>query len=321
MFSQIERDDAYRQALCAQLRERYGLSEVCLTPAPRGWYGETWRVNSAQGSYFAKLISYPAKAAQFTRSLPVVRWMNDQGIDYISKPLEMRGGALSFVFQGAWAALFVFEEGEHTEEYPLEWLFTRLAGIYRLPIQDVEAEREVYTGDMAERVATLARRIPGCGVPGAQRVLNLLRREKDALTHCAARLEQTARQCRQQPGDFHITSGDTGGNVILNGEKITIIDWDHIRLAPVERDLWYYMWSQEQNRLIDNTLAACGLPDRLAPHRLAYYAYRGHFYHLHEYLASFLLPNGQGEAIVPQLEDYLSPQCWMERVLRAAERC
>jgi thiamine kinase-like enzyme len=62
-------------------------------------------------------------------------------------------------------------------------------------------------------------------------------RKSELIKHYINRLFRFANKNKNNFSDFHITSGDVGGNVIIQGEKFTIIDWDYLKLAPIERDI------------------------------------------------------------------------------------
>ena len=134
--------------------------------------------------------------------------------------------------------------------------------------------------------------------------------------HYEQRLYAVAEIVRNNKSNFCITSGDVGGNVIIDGDNFTIIDWDHIMLAPKERDLWFYMQKPSQIALMDNSLAPLAKLDEM---RLAYYAYRQYFFYIHEYFAAFLHCPWARREIVLQLERYFEPDYFVNACLQQAE--
>ena len=144
MFSQRTRTEREMRRLEEILSTEYGWSDLRLTPADRGFYGETWRADAAQGCFFVKLIAYRKHIPGFLQSLAAVRRMNDMGLDFISRPVETRSGDGFVPALDGVAAAFRFEEGLHTEEYPLERLFARMADVYRLPTEDFELPWEQF---------------------------------------------------------------------------------------------------------------------------------------------------------------------------------
>jgi hypothetical protein len=44
---------------------------------------------------------------------------------------------------------------------------------------------------------------------------------------------------------MYLTHGDAFGNIIMNVDKLSIIDWDDLILAPLERDVWFFADNEE----------------------------------------------------------------------------
>ncbi|MBK8030202.1 MAG: hypothetical protein IPK17_12000 [Chloroflexi bacterium] len=61
----------------------YGLTNVRLTPAPRGFVAETYYVDSDSGRYFAKLVRPPFDVPTLAPTLPVLRELRQLGIAQI----------------------------------------------------------------------------------------------------------------------------------------------------------------------------------------------------------------------------------------------
>lgn len=66
------RDEEYLARLKATIESQYGITPVEITPAKRGYYGETWKVKGNAGCYFLKMdyLSYHQK--KFQNSLAVI---------------------------------------------------------------------------------------------------------------------------------------------------------------------------------------------------------------------------------------------------------
>ena len=56
MYSNVTRSDEYIYRLRNHIKDEFGINAVHLTPAKRGFYGETWRLDSICASYFLKLV-------------------------------------------------------------------------------------------------------------------------------------------------------------------------------------------------------------------------------------------------------------------------
>ena len=272
------------------------------TRADRGFYGETWRADAAQGCFFVKLIAYRKHIPGSLQSLAAVRRMNDMGLDFISRPVETRSGDGFVPALDGVAAAFRFEEGLHTEEYPLERLFVRMADVYRLPTEDFELPWEQFGMNESLGFQDALRIAKGSEAPAVKDVLAVMNAHRAELEMCAAVMRKVIPVCRRTPVHRVITSGDVGGNVLLRGDEMIVIDWDQLVIAPIERDMWYYMQDMRQIDLVNEVMAQQKLPVRVKPVRLAYYACSRTFFYMREYLFAAMVEGG--DCTAAQVEDY-----------------
>ena len=84
------------------------------------------------------------------------------------------------------------------------------------------------------------------------------------------RLERFSAVCKGNRENFHITHGDAGGNCILNGSQLFLVDWDSCLLAPIERDAWIFICDKSEMERIDSILAESGIDYVLEQDRLCY---------------------------------------------------
>lgn len=129
----IVRDGAYMRRLKDALYAQYGIAALEITPASRGYYGETWKVCADSGCYFLKIDALPLHQTRYRRSLSVIEYLCENGIDFVGTIIRTRQNALCFDFDAAVAALFAWVDGENvgtdetkTPEYQM------LCKIYRL---------------------------------------------------------------------------------------------------------------------------------------------------------------------------------------------
>ncbi|GAB4284944.1 MAG: hypothetical protein Kow0081_2470 [Candidatus Dojkabacteria bacterium] len=54
------------------------------------------------------------------------------------------------------------------------------------------------------------------------------------------RFSKLQKICQKKVFDGRLTHGDAPGNVLYTNEDLFIIDWDDLKLAPIERDLWFH---------------------------------------------------------------------------------
>jgi hypothetical protein len=91
------RDSEYIFRLARFLRDEYCIKAADITPAKRGFYGETWRLDSTDESYFVKLVYPAAYAAVYERSFHVIEHLCNHGIDFISKIIKTKDGGRYFI--------------------------------------------------------------------------------------------------------------------------------------------------------------------------------------------------------------------------------
>jgi len=78
MYSNVERGDEYISRLRNFIQNEYGITAISITPAKRGFYGETWRLDTAQGrSYFLKIVYPDLHKAIYERSFHAIQHLCD----------------------------------------------------------------------------------------------------------------------------------------------------------------------------------------------------------------------------------------------------
>lgn len=263
------------------LNQNYAMPVELLSPAPRGFYGETYEVRSASEKLLLKIDPWKFHQVSFLYGLKVMAELLDRGITFLPDLIRGAHGETSFTFEGAPLALFSYVEGVHTEEYPLTWLFEKLAVVYqKLP---TAASGDLFTAEDFE----LFRALEGALRPSDSidcGILQVLGEARSRFDQYAQRLRTSARRCRELGLPTVMTHGDAGGNCIVRDNAVTIIDWDSARPAAPERDTWMFMHRPEQTREIEAALASAGFPYKLHSEAFAYYAYSTFFSYLCQYL-------------------------------------
>ena len=321
MFSKRERNEGYIVRLREFIEKSYGLRGCGLGASERGWYGEAWIVSCADGKYFAKVIADTGHIARYRRSFAVIGHMRANGIDFISEPVPALNGGYCLDFEDGVIGLFRFVEGVHTEEYPLEDLMALLARTYSVPTEGPDVPREDFGLEMLAEAERSVRMLIAAqeSSPLAKGAVEAIRGCEAVFRHCGERLLAAAEVCRRDLSGFVLTSGDVGGNVIINDGRMTIIDWDDMRIAPPERDLWFYMQDMEQIWLIERALTACGFAWRMKPERLVYYCCQRWFFYVCEYARAVLAGGVIGEAALQGLRAYLAEDNFTYDCLAAAD--
>ena len=304
MYSSIKRSDKYKRCLIDFIQHEYGINSVSIIPAKRGFYGETWRLNTEDTGYFIKLV-YPAvHKSVYERSFPIIQHLCDHGIDFISRIVKTKDGRLFTLFDGAVLSIFDWIDGENVqndktkvEEYKM------LAKVYTIPLFGISIPREDFSGNSSVTFFEKWRAIKN------EPLRSLFEKNRAKIEHRAARLQHFSNLCRVDITDFYITHGDAGGNVIENDDKYFIVDWDNPIFAPPERDAWFCMSFDWAMTAFSDALRDNGIKYTLRPERLAYYCYDFFFYYLNAYL------DAQTQA--DTVEEYIDG--WIEESFRYAD--
>lgn len=306
----------YRTNLLRFLTDAYGFRAEDICPAKRGFYGETWDIRTESGKLFLKIDYWEHHKKGFRDSLPIIRYMTDSGISFIPKIISTKDGHLCSSFRQGTAAVFEHVPGELSENYSTAQLYSCLAKVYRLRTEGLELEAENFGSGRLETFRTL-RSLPA--LPA--KIKTALAEKETDIVRYMERLQRFSAVCKGNLENFHITHGDAGGNCILNGDQLFLVDWDSCLLAPIERDAWIYICDRSEMERIHFILAENGIDYALDQNRLCYYCYDFFFYYLNEYLESLIeaVNQGQKEKIAQGLMEYLT-DCWIYKRLEAADQ-
>jgi len=283
MYSNIERNSDYINRLSEFISREYQISPVTLIPAKRGFYGETWRLDTTENiSYFLKLVYPDLHKPVYERSFPIIQHLCDHGIDFISQIVKTKNGDLFTWFDGAILGIFDWIDGENIETYATKIPeYQMLAKIYTVPIYGVSIPREDFSGKFADKFFEQWNTLTD------RRLLSLFEKNRSKLEHRAERLKKFAALCRGDTTGFVVTHGDAGGNFLVSGDRYFIVDWDNPLLAPPERDAWVMCCRDWARNAFQNALRDNGIEYTLRPERLAYYCYDFFFFYNTAFLDAF----------------------------------
>jgi hypothetical protein len=297
----------------------YGVDAINIVPAKRGFFGETWRVHTNTGDYFAKIDFWDYHKELYRKSFAIVDFLGQNGItDTLRIRKTLKGDLYSMFDQGV-LGMFDFIEGVNTEDYPIELLFSRLSSVYMLTGDGLLIERERFG---TEIVGTLRRNLDGLedsASKSARRIREAITMHAETIAHWERRLSLFSDRCRHNLADFHITHGDAGGNCILDGDQMAIVDWDAPMLAPIERDAWFYLRNPKQIEAINYVLQSNGIGYTMDSNRLCYYAYFSFFNYLSEYIKAyhFIESESQRTTLAEDMTGLFDS--WVMRVLDSAD--
>lgn len=307
-------NDLYITELAAFVQQEYGLTAVSIIPARRGYYGETWRMDTEGGRYFLKLDYSPRHQITYRNSLAVVDYLCAIGIDFVGSIVKSKMGGLYSEFGSAILAVFDWIDGENNEtdetkvpEYDM------LCKVYSVSKPGFDIPKAEFSADMASNFFSLWDKLRMEATnQEAQKACVLLDQKAKLLNHYAERLKCFAKCCGKDQSNFYFTHGDAGGNLLVGKQAYYIADWDEVMYAPPERDAWVMCCRQWAVKLFNKTLHENGVDYELQPQRLAFYCYHMFFYYLVEFLKGFTKGG-----LLKEIDEYFD--CWIVERMEYAE--
>ena len=286
MYNNIPRDGGYINALKDFVYKEYNINVVAIKPARRGYYGETWQIDTFGNSYFAKLDYFPRHQKKFQNSLPVVEYLCNNGIDFIGKIVKTRDDKLYTLFNSAVMGVFEWIDGENIETDDTKTPeYQMLCKIYQLTKQGLDIPAIEFSDRMAVRFFEKWEKLKAApSNEPTDAVRSIFEYHDENLSHYASRLSHCASLCQTDKSNFYITHGDAGGNFLAGKDRNYIVDWDEVMYAPLERDAWVMCCRDWARDLFNETLAQNGIKYKLKPERLAFYCYYMYFFYLGEFI-------------------------------------
>lgn len=300
----IFRNRDYLDRLRDTIAGQYGLAAAEITPARRGYYGETWKVRGEGQDYFLKIDWLPFHQQRLQNGLSVVEYLCANGIDFVGRIIRTRSGGLCAPFDSAVMGLFEWVDGENVETDGTKAAeYQMLCRIYPLTRPGLKIPKARFSTDAAAHFYQQWDALKGASSSGRNAgVLAVLDRFREEISHCAQRLSMFTQICQKDEKDFYLTHGDAGGNFFVGGGRNYIFDWDEAMVAPLERDAWVMGCHGWARQLFNDTLRENGIPYTLQMERLAYYCYHMYFFYLNDFLA--VQPySDQSQRIADYLED------------------
>lgn len=181
-----------------------------------------------------------------------------------------------------------------------------LAKVYAVPSCGVPIRREDFSGNSADQFFEQWNTLDNL------QIRSLLEKNRAKLEHRAKRLKYFAERCQGDTADFVVTHGDAGGNLMVNGNRYFIVDWDNPILAPPERDAWVMCHRDWARDAFHRALGQNGIKYTLRLERLAYYCFHFFFFYLTALIDGFTETDN-----VREIEGYIDG--WMEESIRYAD--
>jgi spectinomycin phosphotransferase len=271
------------------LKEYYNLEVIDIKPAPRGFCAETYFIHTSSDKYFIKIYNNPKFTGNVEESLPVLYELNKLGISNITCPIKTNQGEFLVRIEGKLYVLFNCIEGIATMNFNVEDYLDLLTDIYLLTpkLKSMEVSRETFSTAAAKAYERYSNYFYSYNGEGTIELLTkdmLLCRKQELDAHLQTYL-QTSKNCQNIESMYYLTHSDGSGNVMVNGSELYIVDWDGLMLAPIERDLWFYVDDSARLSAFKVMLASKGTKYSFNKEYFKYYIYNRFFEDLEGYLA------------------------------------
>ena len=286
MSNNIERDVDYINSLISFVREKYLLEPISIIPAKRGFYGETWKVETREKNYFLKLDYFIDHKLKFQNSLKPIDYLHSNGIDFINEIVKTKENNLFEIFNSGILVIFHWINGENVENQETKiYEYQLLSKVYAHTKFGFEIPTLDFSSKIAAKVYHKWEELKANKEINKE-LLELLDKHSEKLAHRAMRLKQFAELCQNDRSNFYFTHGDAGGNFMLDNNQYYIVDWDEIMYSPPERDAWVMCHKPEMIKIFNKALKQNNIKYKLQPERLAYYCYFMFFWYLNEVLVN-----------------------------------
>lgn len=135
MENTVNNELSYKNELKNIIEQTYGIGQVQVNDAPRGFAADTYYVDGRDCSLFLKIMRRPNRQALFINGLRAMDALTANGIDFVPKVIRTKAGELYIKYDNAVLALLSRIEGKQTYSFDRRDAFEKLAQIYKVSEQ------------------------------------------------------------------------------------------------------------------------------------------------------------------------------------------
>jgi len=228
------------------LQSVYGIVAETVTPAIGGWSALAYKIDSAQGTYFLKAYEKKKSGAtalleKLNLCMSVASWLeSNTGLKgRIIAPLLTKQGDIKSETQDFTYLLFSYIDGVTLRTTPL-------SVFQQEELADIIAELHRHGADMPFDFSSIRETFE---IPCAE-LLNLqnkpddslcVYRQYDMLMKAIDNAHKLAERAKKENLPFVLCHADIHGWNLMQSDNLFLIDWESIKFAPVEADL-YTFW-------------------------------------------------------------------------------
>lgn len=226
------------------LWSEYGIQALSLQAVPSGWSASAWKVRSGRGDFFLKVYdkykpSTRSWIARIGSYMPVVLWLheNTELRGKMTAPLLTKDGAYKWEDEASLCMVFPFIAGQPIGGGKLNPVQIRELAQIAAQLHAYGAGIPVPTESLQETFgvsfcAELEHMRPSGKLKAA------LAPYQDTILQKAESLEEMAAALRGSQMRYALCHTDIHGWNLMQADRLVLIDWEGLKLAPVEADLF-----------------------------------------------------------------------------------
>ncbi len=299
------------------LQSKYGIKAISLNSVPAGWSAAAWKVCAESGDYFLKVYdkqkpSTKCWVERIDRYIPVVLWLSQNTVlsENMTAPVLTKSGAYKWEDDEYLYLVFPYIDGQTIGEEELSLKQVRelartVACLHRygaeIPISTQGLNETFDVSFCTELKEWLAH----------SELKTLLAEFAKTIIGFTGELERRAAMLRKSNLKFVLCHTDIHGWNLMQADKLILIDWEGLKLAPPEADLFSftetfffgYAWEEFLNEY-------CKVhPDfQVDPEVMMFYQLRRRLEDIHAFAKSVLF-DGLSNENKERAQWYLNREC------------
>ena len=239
-------NDTELRAHAAVLLFGYGITADEIAPVEGGWSAMAYKVTCAQGAFFLKVYdknrhTLAAQLAKLSFCMSVSAWLaeNTPLRGRINAPLPTTSGSITAETEAFTYLLFDFIDGVTPRKTPL-------TSAQHSELASIVGELHRHGADLPFDLASVREtfEIPCAGLekmPQNSDGTLCVYRDRDLILRAIGVARELAAKVIATTPPFVLCHTDIHGWNLVQGDNLVLIDWESIRFAPPEADL-YTFW-------------------------------------------------------------------------------
>jgi spectinomycin phosphotransferase len=302
------------------LSDEYGIRAGSLQEVPPGWSAAAWRVHSDCGDFFLKIYdkhkpSTKSWVARIDDYMPVTLWLHDNTKlgDKMIAPILTKNGSYKWEDADFLYMVFPFIEGQTIGS-------SRLKPKQVHEVAQIVAQLHLYGAEIPIQTDSLKESfdVSFCDslndwLKGKQASAAkvLLASFADTISQAVTALQSAASSLRKSEMCYALCHTDIHGWNLMQSERVILIDWEGLKLAPVEADLFSFTDTFFFDYAWEDFMSAYRSVHRdykVHPEAMRFYRLRRRLEDIHAFAESLLFDNVTQEDEERSLH-YLNEEC------------